>query len=82
MVDFDAFDASAGWAMTDRALESIDCVRLALRQRFHAAVWQIPDPAVQAFALRDRVGEKSEPNALHTTAHEISSGDPQWKTAS
>jgi hypothetical protein len=81
VVDVHALDASAGRAMPDCVLEPIDGVRLALRQRFDAAVRQIADPAVQSFALRHRVGEKSEPDALDAAAHEISSGDPQSKTA-
>jgi hypothetical protein len=81
VVDVHALDASAGRAMTDCVLEPIDGVRFALRQRFDAAVGQIADPAVQSFALRHRVGEKSEPDALDAAAHEISSGDPQSKTA-
>jgi hypothetical protein len=81
MVDFHAIDASAGRAMTDRMLEPIDCVRLTFRQRLDAAVRQIADPTVQSFALRHRLGEKSEADALDAAAHEISSGDPQSKTA-
>jgi len=81
VVGVHALDASAGRAMADRVLEPINRVRLALRQRFDTAVRQIADPAVQSFALRHRVGEKSEPDALDAAAHEISSGDPQSKTA-
>jgi len=81
VLDVHALDASAGWAMTDRVLEPIDRVRVALRQRFDAAVRQVADPAVQSFALRHRVGEKSKSDALDAAAHEISSGDPQSKTA-
>jgi hypothetical protein len=81
VVDVHALDASPGWAMTDCVLEPIDGVRLALRQRFDAPVRQIADPTVQSFALRHRVGEQSEPDALDAAAHEISSGDPQSKTA-
>ena len=81
MVGVHALDASAGRAMTDRVLEPINRVRLALGQRFDTAVWQIANPAVQSFALRHRVGKKPEPDALDAAAHEISSGDPQSKTA-
>ena len=81
VVDVHTLDASAGRAMTDRVLESIDCVRLAFRQRLDAAVRQIADPAVQSFALRHRLGKKSEADALDPAAHEVSSGDPQSKTA-
>ena len=82
MVDVDALNASAGRAMTDRVLESIDRVRLAFRQRLDAAVRQIADPAVQSFAQRHRLGKKPEADALDAAAHEISSGDPQSKTRS
>jgi len=81
MVDVHALDASPGRAMTDCVLEPIDRVSLAFRLRLHAAVRQIADPAVQSFALRHRLGEKSEADALDAAAHEISSGDPHSKTA-
>jgi hypothetical protein len=81
VLDVHALDAGAGWAMADRVLEPIDRVRLAFRQRFDTAVGQVADPAVQSFALRHRVGEKSESDALDAAAHEISTGDPQSKTA-
>ena len=82
MVDIHMFDASAGRAMSDRMLEPRDRIRLAFRQRLDAAVRQIADPAVQAFALRHRLGEKSEADALDAAAHEISSGDPHSKPRS
>ena len=67
--------------MTDRSLETLDCVRFTFRERLDAAVRQISHPAVQSFALSHRVGEESEPDALHATAHEVPSGSPHWKTA-
>ena len=82
MVDIHVLDASAGRAMTDRVLEPRDRIRLAFRQRLDAAVRQIADPAVQSFALRHRLGEKPEANALDAAAHEISSGDPHSKPRS
>ena len=81
MVDVHARDASAGRAMTDCVLEPIDRVRLAFRLRLDAAVHPIANPAVQSFALRHRLGEKTEADALDAAAHEISSGDPHSKTA-
>ena len=81
MVDIHVFDASAGRAMTDRMLEPRDRIGVSFRQRLDAAVRQIADPAVQSFALRHRLGEKSKADALDAAAHEISSGDPHSKTA-
>jgi hypothetical protein len=81
MVDNHVLDASAGRAKTDRMLEPRDRIRLAFRHGLDAAVRQIADPAVQSFALRHRLGEKPEADALDAAAHEISSGDPHSKTA-
>jgi len=82
MVDIHVFDTSARRAVTDRMLESRDRVRLAFGQRLDAAIRQIADPAVQSFALRHRLGEKTEADALDAAAHEISSGDPHSKPRS
>src|SRR5262245_40225094 len=80
MVDIHLLDAGAGRAMADRVLEPRDRVRVAFGQRLDAAVRQIADPAVQSFALRHRLREKSEADALDAAVHEISSGDPHSKT--
>jgi hypothetical protein len=77
VIDVHALDARAGRAVADRPLETLDRLRLAFRERFDAAVRQIPHPPVQAFAQSRRFGEESEADALHASTDEIPSGHPQ-----
>lgn len=63
--------------MIDCALEPLDRGALALRDGFDAAVREIPDPAMQAFALRGGFSEVPEADTLDTAADQISSRDPQ-----
>jgi hypothetical protein len=77
VVDIHALHARAWRAVADRPLETFDRLRLAFRERFDAAVRQIPHPPVQAFAQRRRFGEESEADALHASTDEVPSGNPQ-----
>jgi hypothetical protein len=77
VIDVHALYTRAGRAVADRPLESLDRLRLAFRERFDAAVRQVPNPPMQAFAQRDRFGEESEANALHASTDQVPSGNPQ-----
>ena len=77
MLDFNVLDAGARRAVTDRLLESLDGLDLALGERFDMALGQVAHPPVQSLAPGEPLGEKPETDALHTAGHEIPSGSPQ-----
>jgi hypothetical protein len=77
VIDVHTLHTRAGRAVADRPLETLDRLRLAFRERFDAAVREIPHPPVQAFAQRRRFGEESEADALHASTDQVPSGNPQ-----
>ncbi len=74
-IDLDVLDACAGRPVPNVALEPFDRFGVAFGHDLHAAVGEIPHPAVQAFAARCVFGEKPEADALNAPADRVASRD-------
>src|SRR5436189_227827 len=72
--------ACAAGSVADVALEPLDCIRLAFGRNLHAAIGQVPHPAVDPFTRRLGFREIAEADALHAAADHISPGEAHKRT--
>src|SRR5215471_17559876 len=74
-VDLDVGDARARRPLADGAFEALDGVGIPFRMHLDAAVRPVPDPSVDALAVRRGVGEHAETDAVHAAVDEIPTRD-------
>ncbi|HEY2905043.1 MAG TPA: hypothetical protein VGJ29_04025 [Vicinamibacterales bacterium] len=75
MINLDLLDASAGRPVPNVALEPLDRFGIAFGHDLDAAVGQILNPAVQAFAARLVFSEEPEADALNASGDRVTSRD-------
>ena len=80
--DFDVLYARGRWAVPDLTLEPLERLPLAFGGNLHAAVGQITDKAVQAFARGRRLREKPIANAMDPAADQVQSRGDHCKEES
>src|SRR5687767_548706 len=84
LVDHHLLDPRPRRAAAQRALEPFERCRVALRNRFHAAVITVGDIAAQIFAAGRVEREVAKPHALHAAAQHKAPGDHltvAWRAA-
>ena len=81
ILDVDSLDLRVRRSAAKRGFDAVDGVDLSFDECLDGSVGQVAHPAVHAFACGRGFGEKSKPDALHTSRDHISARDPHDEDA-